>query len=72
MKCSRVLAALVLASVLLPPYLAFTAWMRSLVDERDACSVAGFVGWSAYFFYQAARIALWPVRFGVDKSRPVK
>lgn len=72
MKCSVLFAQLVLASVLLPLFIALVSWMRTLVDERDAASLIGFVGWSAFFFYLMLRGILSIGHLCVDKSRPVK
>jgi hypothetical protein len=72
MKCAQLVVGIVVASLLFPAYLWLVGWMKTLVDERDATSIIGFVAWSAFFFYLAVRILLASVSLGVDKSRPVK
>lgn len=72
MRCGRFLAGLVLAALALPIYVSLESWMLTLVDRSDAASVIGFVAWSAFFFYLAARGIWAAVALPVDKTVSVK
>lgn len=68
MKCARITAALLLGAVLFPLYYLMELWMMTLVDRRDATSVVGFFGWSAFFFYLGCRGIHIVSGLGVDKQ----
>jgi uncharacterized membrane protein (DUF4010 family) len=72
MNCGRVLLGVIMTAVGLPLFYELTSWMSTLVDRRDAYSVVGFVGWSAFFFYLLCRGIGKAVGLGIDKKPALK